>query len=162
MENVRMDNKISIAIPDAVQKQVLTKLTELKGLLAPYLIALTPQQRQAILKMGDRSQPFVDKSLEYAQRNPNLLPSFLNLAEWKKDSAGRKQLTDMHYVLAELGSNVADTNMQCGSEAYNQALLFYNSVKLAAKNNVPDAKVIAEELGKRFNLRAAPQQPPVS
>ncbi|HWW04842.1 hypothetical protein [Collimonas sp.] len=157
-----MENKISLSIPDAVQKQVLLKITELKGLLAPYLIALTPQQRGAILKMGDRSQPFVDKSLEYAQRNPNLLPSFLNLAEWKKDTVGRKNLSDMQYALSELNSNVADTNMQCGSEAYNQALLFYNNVKQAAKNNVPDAKVIAEELSKRFSSRPAAQEPPAS
>ncbi|MFC5473989.1 hypothetical protein [Paraherbaspirillum soli] len=155
-----MENKISIVIPEPVQKLALVKINEIKILLAPYLIALTPQQRQESLKMGDRSQPFVEKSLDFAQRAPKLLPSFVNLEEWKKDAVGRKTLAEMHHLLKELTSNVGDTNMQCGSEAYNQALLFYNSVKLAAKNNVPDAKVIEEELSKRFaNKTTAPAAP---
>jgi len=40
--------------------------------------------------------------------------------------------------------------MLAGSEAYVAALSFYNSVKQAAKLNVPEAKTIYEDLKKRF------------
>jgi TolA-binding protein len=43
-----------------------------------------------------------------------------------------------------------DTAMTSGSEAYQAALIFYNSVKMAARQDVPGAKAVYEELRKRF------------
>ena len=40
--------------------------------------------------------------------------------------------------------------MLSGHEAYAQALLYYASVKMAAKLGDQDAKSIQEDLGKRF------------
>src|SRR5437773_2189849 len=97
-----MENKISIVITEATQKQAMTQIAALKTVLAPVLIALTPQQRQSLLKMGDRTLPFVDKSMEYAQRSPALMPKFLDMKEWEKDAGARKYLTDMQYALTEL------------------------------------------------------------
>jgi hypothetical protein len=50
--------------------------------------------------------------------------------------------------------NLRDTQMLAGSDAYTAALAYYNSVKQAAKMNVPNAKTIQEELGKRFERGA--------
>jgi hypothetical protein len=36
------------------------------------------------------------------------------------------------------------------SEAYQAALVFYNSVKMAARRDIPGAKAVYEELKKRF------------
>jgi hypothetical protein len=40
--------------------------------------------------------------------------------------------------------------MCAGSEAYQSALVFYNSAKVAAGNDVTGAKAVYEELRKRF------------
>jgi hypothetical protein len=40
--------------------------------------------------------------------------------------------------------------MTAGSEAYQSALLFYNSVKAAASNGIKGAKAVHEELKRRF------------
>jgi hypothetical protein len=40
--------------------------------------------------------------------------------------------------------------MLAGSEAYIAALAYYNSVKQAAKMNVPGARAIYDDLSKRF------------
>jgi hypothetical protein len=40
--------------------------------------------------------------------------------------------------------------MVAGSEACQAALVFYNSVKMAVRQDVPGAKVIYEKLKKRF------------
>jgi GrpB-like predicted nucleotidyltransferase (UPF0157 family) len=45
---------------------------------------------------------------------------------------------------------VDDTTMVAGSEAYQFALIFYNSVKMAARQDIPGAKAIYEDLKKRF------------
>ena len=61
---------------------------------------------------------------------------------------------------ASLLEKVSDTNMAAGSEAYVTALTLYNSIKAAAKVNVPGADVLANELGERFAQVAAPVTPP--
>jgi hypothetical protein len=43
-----------------------------------------------------------------------------------------------------------DTTMVADSEAYQFALIFYNSVKMAARQDIPGAKAFYEELKKRF------------
>jgi hypothetical protein len=40
--------------------------------------------------------------------------------------------------------------MLAGSEAYQAALVFYKSVKMAAAHDVPGAKAVYEELKTRF------------
>ena len=40
--------------------------------------------------------------------------------------------------------------MQAGAESYVCALTYYNSVKMAAKMDIPGAKSIHEDLSKRF------------
>lgn len=40
--------------------------------------------------------------------------------------------------------------MTAGSEAYQAALVFYKSVKMAAAQDVPGAKAVYEELKTRF------------
>jgi hypothetical protein len=50
----------------------------------------------------------------------------------------------------QLHENVDDTVMVAGSEAYQSALVSYNSVKMAAHQDIPNAKAVYEELKKRF------------
>jgi TolA-binding protein len=51
---------------------------------------------------------------------------------------------------ASLKKNSSDTEMTAGSEAYQAALVFYKSVKMAAAQDVPGAKAVYEELKTRF------------
>ena len=53
--------------------------------LRKYLIALSPEQRRTMLKMGDGSEPFVEKVLDYVKTNPQFLPAVLSAEEMDKD-----------------------------------------------------------------------------
>jgi hypothetical protein len=52
--------------------------------------------------------------------------------------------------IRQLEENVGDTEMTAGSEAYQAALVFYKSATTAAKQDVPGAKTVYEELKTRF------------
>ena len=52
--------------------------------------------------------------------------------------------------LRQLVDGVDDTVMIAGGEAYKQALVFYQAVKQAAKQDIPGAKAIYNELQTRF------------
>ncbi|MDR0557268.1 MAG: hypothetical protein LBG43_05290 [Treponema sp.] len=50
----------------------------------------------------------------------------------------------------QLEQTLDDTEMIAGSEAYQAALVFYKSVKMAAAQDIPGAKAVYAELKTRF------------
>ena len=56
-------------------------------------------------------------------------------------------------MVQQVEEGIADTEMLAGSEAYQAALVFYKSVKMAAAQDVPGARAVYEELESRFPQR---------
>lgn len=144
-------NTVSIQIPEAELQTVKEAIATLKTTLSPYLIAISAEERQRIPKMGDGTIPFVEKVMDYAQEDSQFLPPFVDLNELSKDWEVVKRLAPLLRDLQQVESNLNDTVMMAGSEAYVGALGYYNSVKYGARVNVADAKVIHEDLKQRFN-----------
>ncbi|MDR1678719.1 MAG: hypothetical protein LBR81_02970 [Prevotellaceae bacterium] len=145
-----MENKHSEAIPAEVLAEVQKKIDEVAAALAPYIINLTSEQRHDMSKMGDKSLAFVSKALELAGQNPALCPGYLNTAAFGIDMSDATKLLVLDNSLQQLQQAIDDTSMVAGSEAYQAALVFYNSVKEAASKNVTGAKAVYEELKVRF------------
>lgn len=148
------DNRIAIQIPEADVTEINAAIETLKTKLQPYLIALTPEDRKLLPKMSDKTIPFVDKALDYAQNSPQFAPQYMNVPEMKVDLDALNTLTEFYRPLKQIISGLDDTMMLSGSEAYIAALSYYNSVKMAAKMNVPAAKPIYDDLKERFNRKS--------
>lgn len=145
------NNKISAAISAADKQTVLQQLDELQNILKPALpFNLTPTDRMAMVKMGDRALVFVDKALTYGTQNPPTVPSFLDLDEAKKDFALATDLAAIHKKIATLLTAVEDNLMIAGSEAYEAALVYYNAVKGARRSNLPGTESIHSDLSDHF------------
>ena len=149
------ENKISTSIPAETLADILAKVNALNASLANYLLFnLTPSDRLEISKMGDKTIAFVQKSLEYAQMNPTLVPVYLDVPEAKKDLALVQDLNTVLKQISTLQRAIEDTAMVAGSEAYNAALVFYNSVKGASRINVPGSEAVYNDLQQRFAVKA--------
>ncbi|MBS4070360.1 MAG: hypothetical protein KGZ90_03480 [Algoriphagus sp.] len=149
-----MENRLSIQIPAADLAAAKAALQQVQTILAPYVIALTPEQRKTIPKMSDGTEPFVAKVIEYAADAPQFLPPFVDRQEFDKDWQAISGLLPLLRLCTQIEDTLSDTTMMAGSEAYVSALSYYNSVKQAAKVNAPDAKAIYEDLRKRFERKA--------
>jgi hypothetical protein len=145
-----MANLHSQAIPDDTLVQAATKIEEVKALLSPYFVTLTATERRDMLKMGEKSLGFVERANGYAKKSSELVPPYLNMEEFDIDYADTHNLWGLRNSIAQLHEGIDDTVMCAGSEAYQAALLFYTSVKVAAAHDVPGAKAIYEELKQRF------------
>ena len=160
-----MENKISFIIPDEVIGSITKKLNGAAEELQAYLIALTPEERKTIPKMSDKTMPFVEKTLEYCTSAPQFVPQYMDAGALAGDFKVTNQLTPLFRTIKALNDGLDDTIMEAGGEAYMNALNYYNSVKQAAKMNVPGAKSIYEDLSKRFEkskpAKPAPVQPVV-
>jgi hypothetical protein len=143
-------NDHSQAIPAEVLQTAQQKLNEVSALLSPYLLTLTPSERQELLVMGDKTLGFVEKAIEFARQNPTLAPSFLNIADFEIDMSDATGLRTLQNTAKQVLQGIDDTVIVAGSEAFHAALAFYNSVKYAALQDIYGAKAVYEELRKRF------------
>ena len=100
--------------------------------------------------MGDGTEPFVGKVLDYAKVNKEFAPAFMDVSELETDFKAVKSLTGIYRSLLQLTQQLDDSILLSGSEAYTASLIYYNSAKLAAKMNVPNAKPIVDDLKQRF------------
>ena len=75
-----MINRVSAEITQQQVDTVLGAINTIKENL-PFLINLTTQERAALPKMEDNRRPFVEKALEYAQSDEDMLPRYIDLEE---------------------------------------------------------------------------------
>ncbi|MBL0743829.1 hypothetical protein [Chryseolinea lacunae] len=145
-----MENQISLVMTEQQWKDAEAAVLTLKNLFDGKLITLTTKQRQQLAKMGDGSLPFTEKAADYAKRNPEFLPSYIKLEEFETDLLAARQLNHIYQLLSQLVTQIDDSMLASGSEAYLAARTYYASVKAAAKAHVAAAKVVEADLAERF------------
>lgn len=123
------------------------------------LIALTPEERLELVKMGDKSRAFCEKALEVAEQRADLMPRDFDIDAFRQDhlalAALRPRIARMNYLMQRL----EDTERALGSDTMAAALEVYGVLKVAGKDKgVDDAR---EALAARFIRRrtAAPASP---
>ena len=145
-----MQNLYTAAIPAADLEKALGFFQQGAALLRSYLKALTPEQRQTMLKMGDKTVAFVRKTRDYARTNPSFVPAFVDLQEFEQDADALIGLAPLQQLLEALALDTDSTMMLAGSDAYATALTLYNNIKFLAKNNQPGAQSAYDDLSQRF------------
>ena len=153
-------NQISIEIPQQIIADVNQKLQECRTLLAPYLQALTADEKQSIFKMGDKTVATVQKVRSYTVTNPEFIPAYMNTEEFQTDAAIVTNLDPLGNLATQLASDIKDTVMLAGSEAIVSALLYYGTVKEAANKGIPTAQPIYADLSQRFTRETTKKSQP--
>ena len=154
------ENKISATLSQQVKDAIYASIESIKNNLGDVLThALDASDRQALVQLGDKTVAFVEKTTDYAQLNPSLVPPYLDVNEMAKDLTLVQDLRPIYNQLAALTTAVEDAIMLGGSEAYHGALIFYKSLPGAVRSNVPGSATILEDLKKRFPRGKRPDAP---
>lgn len=143
------DNRISAEVTPANKVVALTKLTEFKA-INPFLINLTKDERITLPKLGAASLQFDEQCASYMASAPNLIPPFVDPAEVTKDRNLRLVLADFLRETRKLCEMLDDTLLLVGSEIWMADLSFYQTVRQAARRDVPGADAIYDDLKARF------------
>ncbi len=152
-------NRISAALAQADKDAIMAAVKAI-GEKLPFAIDLSPDDRKAMPKLGDKSLAFVTKALEVATQNPGFLPRDFDVEEFRKDTNIYADLSSIRQAIAKIFDLVDDTMVVAGSEAYIAALMVYNIAK--AKNIGSEGlDSTIDELGKRFarKVKSAGLQP---
>ncbi len=153
------DNRISADVTAANKTVIMTKLTEINALL-PFLINLTKDERITLPKLGSTSLAFDEQCASYMATAPNLIPPFVDAAEVTKDRNLRVVLADVLRETRKLCEKLDDSLMLVGSEIWMADLSFYQTVRQAARRDVPGADTIYDDLKARFpGVAGDPEEP---
>lgn len=156
-----IDNRISLEITVAQKQAIVDAVTALKAALEPFLINLTVQERSTLPKISDRTLAFHEKCVAYRADRPDLIPSFVDLAEMAKDLKLIADLQPCFTAIAPLCEGLEDTISLAFTDAYLADLSFYANVRQAAKRGVAGADTIYNDLKQRFPGRpSGPATPP--
>lgn len=120
------------------------------GQSMPYLVGLSINDRVKLNILGQKSAQFVQRAVESSRQNPKLSPSFMDAEVLERNFTLYNQLLKVLEPVQQLERMITDTMMVAGNLAYKDALDYYNTVKRAAKSNVPGAQAVSENLKSRF------------
>jgi hypothetical protein len=146
---VMNENRISYDLSDEWLNQVLQKLDEINNML-PVHLTLTDDERQGGFKLGDKGIGFLEKGKDYMKQAPQFSPGYLDMDETLRDANFSVKMNTVSRKIKVLQTLVEDLVTIAGMEALAGILSYYRSVKNAAKDGVPGAKPIYEDLKKRF------------
>lgn len=133
--------------------EIEAKLAEIEQSM-PYLVGLSTNDRIKLNILGRKSTQFVQRTVESSRQNPRLAPSFMDAEVLERNFTLYNQLLKVLEPVQQLERMISDTMMVAGNLAYTDALDYYNSVKRAAKSNVPGAQAVSENLKTRFRKAA--------
>ena len=154
-------NNFNTDIPPAVIANILNLLGQAETALAPFVVPLSEEQKKHLPKIADKTIPFAEKADAYLDSEPKYNPPFISVPETHKDFKNFQKVQPMLKKINGLKKEINDIAIVAGSDAIIQFLAYYNSVQQAAKQGVPGAKTIYDELSARFPGRGkTPTQPP--
>ena len=139
---------ISLSLP-------VTKLTAIDNALAALetalteLVALEPDARKRLPKMGGKSEAFCRQALSVVSQNPQIVNPSLGLASAQADLAALDLLRPRRQRLQKLVERMQDTETLLGSDVMAAALEAYGLLKVSGKSQGLSA--LRAGLSARFN-----------
>ena len=103
-------NQVNFKIQSNVLENLIEAVENMRDQM-PGLANLTASQKQSLLVPGDKTTPFIDKALEYAERTPDITPGYIKIDEWQTDvlermEAGLDATPEQAEALAKVGANL--------------------------------------------------------
>jgi hypothetical protein len=140
-----METFLEVTISKEEVKKALNSLETIKGTLNPYLAKLSPEERTKIPRLTSNTVQFIKKSIDYISSSDCFTPNFIDIEELRSDYETIKLLTKIIEPLNQLCSDLNDTILLSGREAYKSSLNYYYSIEEETRIN-PKAKLIHKEL----------------
>ena len=154
-----MSNNLISASLSAEDKQAIMGAVQTIRDKLPFLIDLSKGDRRYLPKLGDKSRAFVDKAVEVATQNVDMLPRSFELEEFQRDMQLFAELNSILMAVSQLNELIDDTTLAVGSDAYSAALEVYAYAKTARTGTGLDE--LKAMMSKRFTPRSKSKDVPV-
>lgn len=151
-----MQNLVSLNLSAQDLTDFDAALATLRRVFTPF-VALQPEDRVEIKKMGPKSREFCEQTLTLLANNPQIVPPNLGLAEALADRTALEQLRPRLQQLHQLVERADDTEMALGSDLMAISLEGYRLLEVSGKGEA--LKSARRELSARFARKARTEAP---
>ena len=121
------------------------------------LVALQPEERRGLTKMGDKSEAFCRQTLTVLEQNPQVIPPSFDLVEARADLAAVDVLRPRLARLRRLTERAEDSEMALGSDVMIASLEGYALLKVSGRNQGLEG--LRQSLSARFGKTARRAEP---
>lgn len=150
-------NLMSLALSAEDLDAVDAALSALEARLTG-LVALQPDDRRGLTKMGDKSEAFCRQTLTVLAQNPQVIPPSFDLVEARADLAAVDVLRPRLARLRRLTERAEDSEMALGSDVMIASLEGYALLKVSGRNQGLEG--LRQSLSARFGKTARRAEPP--
>lgn len=147
---------VSLGLTEAHLVAVDQALAEIESQLSG-LIALTPDQRRSLTKMGEKSETFCRQALSLLDQNRQLVPSSVALDSALADQVSLDQLRPRLQRLQRLVERGSDTESALGNDMMITSLQGYALLKVVGRNQGLEG--LRRSIGSRFSRMGRPSEP---
>ena len=141
-------NIISIVFTPEEKTALDDAVAKLDAALAGKTASLSGDQRQQLMKMGDKSEAFARQAVSTLDKNRQVVPPSMGLDEALADLAALEVIRPVLQRLTQITERLRDTEMALGSDLMSAAVEGYSLLKVTGKQQGLDG--LRKELGSRF------------
>lgn len=156
------DNKISATISAEDKALILAAFNTIKTKL-PFRVNLTPEGRRSTPAIATERGGMNTTFPMEMNAHPELVPSYVDMAEVSKDSALWEALDEIEAAAREVCEGIADTKQVVGNDLLLAYLSFYSNAGQAAKRSVAGIQAVYDNLRRYFRRGGTtPATPPAN
>jgi hypothetical protein len=134
-------NVLSTSIPPKDLQEIMDAIDFINQKL-PDLITLNSEELNALPKTGSDTIDFVLENLKEAEKNLEVVPKGVDLAEIKKDVKLILAIYKILDPLKKLEKKLEHSALLAGSEAYLPSIAIYNAIKADALRKRHDRQIV--------------------
>ncbi len=113
--------------------------------MIPNNIKLLPSERRSMFKLNTKRQEFVQKAVQYMRKNPNTVPSFVDVTICNNYVHLYGQYSELLEELEQVKTKLEDAKLVIGNEIMKQTRAYFQNSKNASESgNAELAKIYTE------------------
>ena len=114
--------------------------------MIPNNIKLKPSERRSMFKLNTKRQEFVQKAVQYMRKNPNTVPTFIDVTICNSYVHLYGQYSELLEELDQVKTKLEDAKLVIGNEIMKQTRAYFQNSKNASESGNEQLDKIYKEL----------------
>jgi hypothetical protein len=141
------------AMTNLAKSAIIDLIEDAMGIFEDYGHTFSPIERMRMNGLGIKNYGFTQTAYENAKRNPQFVPSYLDISSWEDAIKDFQSKREILALIRQFMQQVRDGMRVPADAAYGYALEYYAALQEAAKRKVPGAQSEFAELKPFFKRR---------
>lgn len=113
--------------------------------MIPSNVKLKPSERRSMFKLNTKRHMFVEKAVQYMRKNPNTVPTFIDVTDCNNKVNLYGQYAELLNELEQVKTKLEDAKLVIGNDIMKQTRAYFQNSKNASESgNELLAKIYAE------------------